>query len=387
MSTISTEAWVLHARKDPKEPQTAQLQLEQFEFEDINENECLVEPIYGAWEGNMTHAMQRRPMDICAQRGEERVVVGNSGVVRVLRSGSNVTHLYPGDLCLLFPAGRLDQYGYVEKVLGYDAPGTMGVLAKRAKMHQRALVPLPKSSRYSVEQWAGLCSRYFTAWNNWNLAFKCYRLQVSEEMDPHPFVWGWGGGTTLAELQIAKFQGCQVAMISSSPQRHEYLNSLGIVAIDRRQFPDLDYDEEEFMSNTDFRKQYLQSEEQFLKIVDEKTNGKKVSIFIDYIGAPVVRATLLALSRQGVITSAGWKSGVKVFANRAVECIERHIHVNTHFAHIADGIPAVEFAEANNVLPKIDGTVTSWENIPILAKEFASGENKSYFPIFQVNSL
>lgn len=54
---------------------------EMFEFADIAENEVLVETICGCWEANMTHALQRKPVDICRQRHEARVVLGNAGVV------------------------------------------------------------------------------------------------------------------------------------------------------------------------------------------------------------------------------------------------------------------------------------------------------------------
>lgn len=386
MVNITTEAWVLHVRKDPKEPQATQLKLETFEFPDITEEECLVEPIFGCWEGNMSHALQRRPMDICLQRKEDKVVLGNSGVVRILRCGNKVANLHEGDLCVVF-GGQYDEYGFVEKVLAYDAPGTMGLLAKQAKMHYKNLVLIPKDSKHSAEQWAGFSLRYFTAWSNWNLAFKCYRLQITEEMNPHPIVWGWGGGATLAQLLLAKMQGCEPTMITSTDKRLEFLDHLGIKTLDRRLFPNLEYDEEEFMADVDFRKAYLQSEELFLQLVKEKTAGKKVAIFIDYIGTPVTRATLLALSRQGVITTAGWKMGTKMLSNRAVECIDRHIHVNTHFAQLSEVNAAVAFAEANNWLPSINDVPTKWEEIPTLAKEYEEGKVESYYPLFQINKL
>ena len=82
---VTTEAWVIYAGNG--EPNPAELRKEQFSFPDIREDEVLVEPIFGCWEGNMSHAIARQPIDICLQRREEKAVVGNAGVVRVLKPG------------------------------------------------------------------------------------------------------------------------------------------------------------------------------------------------------------------------------------------------------------------------------------------------------------
>src|SRR5438105_2426509 len=130
---IQTEAWVLHQgpyRREPDQTEFAQLQLEPLSFPDIEEHQVLVEPIFGCWEGNMNHALQRHPIDICRQRKEGRVVIGNSGVVRVLRPGPSVPNLKEGDLCLIFPNAVWDDLGFMEKAYAYDARQTIGVLAK-----------------------------------------------------------------------------------------------------------------------------------------------------------------------------------------------------------------------------------------------------------------
>ena len=62
--------------------QAADLVLEDFELPDIGPGEILAEPIYGSREGNMNHALQRKPIDICRRRGEERVILGNGFVAR-----------------------------------------------------------------------------------------------------------------------------------------------------------------------------------------------------------------------------------------------------------------------------------------------------------------
>ena len=110
-----------------------------------------------------------------------------------------------------------------------------------------------------------------------------------------------------------------------------------------------------------------------------------VSIFIDFIGLPVFRATLKTLARPGVITTAGWKEGMNPSTVRAIDCINWHTHVHTHYARYAEGAEAVEFAEKNDWMPPADDSVYGWDEIPTLAREYAFGSIVSYFPLFQIN--
>ncbi|MBI3535496.1 MAG: zinc-binding dehydrogenase [Deltaproteobacteria bacterium] len=390
MGNITTEAWVLYAGNNPSKPEPAELKpaelkKESFSFADITEFEVLAEPIYGCWEGNMTHALQRRPVDICKQRKENPVVLGNAGVVRILKTGRSVTTVQPGDLCVIFCNGVWDKFGYPEKILAYDAPNTMGCLAKQMKLHEKQVILLPENTDFSLKQWAAFSLRYITAWANWKLAYGCWRVQMTEEDCPAPFVWGWGGGVSIAELSLAQFQGARVAMIASDDKRLKLMESMRIKPIDRRKFPDLEYDEDKYQTDPVYKKKYTESEEIFLDIVKKHTLGLGVSIFIDYVGSPVTRATLRALARQGVVTTAGWKEGMKITTVRAIECIQRHIHIHTHYARYPQGRSAVRFAEDTGWLPKIDGEVYSWDNIPQLAHDYANGKISNYYPLFEIN--
>jgi NADPH:quinone reductase-like Zn-dependent oxidoreductase len=390
MSSITTEAWVLYAgssREASGNGDLSNLKRESFSFPDITDTEALVEPIYGCWEGNMTHAMERRPVDICHQRGEEKVVIGNAGLVRVIKTGKSVNNVKEGDLCLLTGIGVKDDFGFMVKAFGYDARDTVGLLAKQTKMPADILIPMKKDTKYSLKQWAAFSVRYITAWANWKMAYGCYRLAISEQEYPSPHVWGWGGGVAIAELQLAREAGCQVAMIASKDERLEMIRRKGITPIDRRLFMDLYFDEERFNADSAYRKAYKRSERKFIEVMNEHTNGRGVSIFIDYIGAPVLRATLKALARPGVVTTAGWKCGMNIPLVRAVECINWHTHIHTHYARPSEAVEAVEFAEKSGWLPDLDADAYSWDDIPQLAYDYANEKVSTYFPLFEVNRL
>jgi NADPH:quinone reductase-like Zn-dependent oxidoreductase len=382
---INTEAWVLYEGTS-RRPEAGELKREAFSFPDLTEEEVLAEPIYGCWEANMTHALERLPIDVCRQRREEKVVLGNAGVVRILRTGPAVTSVREGDLCGIAPIGQTDAHGHLLTVLGYDAPHSIGLLAKQVKLRENQVVRLPPDTKYSMPQWAAFSLRYATAWSNWKVAYGSYRLQVTQEQCPSPHVWGWGGGVVLAELGLARLAGCRAAMIASRDDRLQLIRERGIDAIDRRQFPDLDYDAARYEADHAYKVRYLRSEKTFLGLVRERTGESGVAIFIDNIGQPVFRATLRALGREGVMTTVGWKHGMDLCLTRAVECINRHLHVHTHGAKYTEGVAAMHFGEQTGWMPPLDGKVYAWDDIPHLAHDYATGRT-AYFPIYQVNPL
>lgn len=383
---ITTEAWVLRrsSRAGESALEGGDFRKAHISIPDLADDELLVEPLYGAWEGNMSHALSRRPIDVCRQRGEENVVLGNSGVLRVLRVGAAVRGVREGDVGSLFGAGETDAYGYTVKAFAYDAPGTIGLLAKRTKVRAHAFVPLPPSA-YSLAQWAAHSARYATAWSNWRVAHGAYRLQVSEAEDRAPHVWGWGGGTTFAELDLARRMGCRVAMLSGSDDRLEALRAAGITAVDRRRFPDIALDEERYRADPEYKRRYLASERDLLDEVMARTEGRGAAIFAEYIGAPVMRVTLKALAREGVLATAGWLLGMNTSTLRAVECIHRRIHVHTHHARRTDLVEAIDYSVATGWMPEVS-EVYDWDDVPALARAAADNTTRTFFPVYRVNA-
>jgi NADPH:quinone reductase-like Zn-dependent oxidoreductase len=390
MAEYTTEAWVLYAGRESigsHHVEPASLSQELFSFSELAEGEVLAEPLYGCWEANMSHAIERRPIDICRYRGEEKVVLGNAGVVRVLKTESSAAGMKEGDICMVYCNGIPDRFGFPERILAYDTSGSIGVLAKRMKLRANQLIPIPPNTRHSLEQWAAFSLRYVTAWANWKQAYGCWALNDFEAENAAPAVWGWGGGVSFAELTLAKFLNCQSVMISSQEERLKTIENSGIRAIDRRQFPNLSFNDEKYRIDRKYRELYQESEDIFLETVKEATHDLGVSIFIDYIGAPVLRVTLKALSRRGVITTAGWKLGMNVSTIRALECMNWHTHVHTHYARYAEAVEAVRFAEDHGWMPAVGTPTYGWHEIPRLARDYFDGKIGSYFPIFQINTV
>jgi NADPH:quinone reductase-like Zn-dependent oxidoreductase len=280
-----------------------------------------------------------------------------------------------------------DDLGFTKKVYAYDAPHTIGLLAKKTKIHEKGVIPIPKNSYFSLKQWACFSIRYVTAWANWKAAYGCFRAVLPPEECPRPFVWGWGGGTTLAELELSKHYGCSAAMISSTEERLDLIRQKGITPIDRRNFMNLSFDEKRYQIESGYKKEYQDAEEAFLQIVKEHTQGKGISIFIDFLGLPVIRASLKALACPGVLATAGWKAGMRVSHFRAIECMNWHMHVHTHYARYNDGLEAARFAEERGWMPEVNDHVYPWEDIPRLAMDYTQEKTSTYFPLFSVNPV
>jgi NADPH:quinone reductase-like Zn-dependent oxidoreductase len=375
-----TRAWLLRRGEDGAMKHAGQLEQATLTLPPLPDDHVLVETLYGSWEGNMTHALERDPIDVCRRLGQDWIVLGNSGVVRVLAAGRGTAAPDEGTLCGFAPIAKQDAHGYVRTVCAYDEPGTMGVLAERFYVRPSQLVALPDSGVVAPVRWASFPVRYTSAWSNWKVALGAWRLQMPDVPPAQTHVWGWGGGVAFAELQLARAAGCNAMMLYTGEQRAEMIRGAGITPVDRGEFPALTKpvppgDRKAYA-------EYLKAERAFLNVVDTLTDGARVSIFIDNIGGPVTRPTLRALARQGVIATSGWKRGYSVEYNRAVECIERHTFVHTHASPLQDGLDAMQFARETGWLPPEPDYIYSWDEIPRMADEYAAGRIASYFPTF-----
>lgn len=174
-------------------------------------------------------------------------------------------------------------------------------------------------------------------------------------------------------------------MLSGSDRNIKDIENCGITVIDRRSFPDLNYDRKRYAADQEYRDAYRLSEYAFLMEAKERTADNGVSIFIDYIGSPVSRASIKALSRQGVLTTAGWKHGMVIPLNRAMECINRHIYVHTHSARENEVVESMAYAEENGWMPQVTAAETyRFEDVPQLLADYTAGK-VGYFPVYEVN--
>ena len=379
---IPADAWFIRAAGPGERDRPSPLVREAYELDDLRPDEVLLAPLYGCWEANMRHAIERRPIDVCASRGLERAIIGNAGTARVLALGGQVRGLREGQVVMMFGL-ETDAWGYPERMMGYDSR-ISGILTTRLKLRATDVIPLPEGTRHSLQQWAAFNNRYVTAWANWRVAYGAFRLLLSEEEFGSLNVWAWGGGTGFAEVQLATLLGHRGVALTSRPDRAELIRAAGVQALIRPPFEELGFDEVRYRSDPEYAARYLTAEAAFLQSVQELTEGQGVQIFVDLIGAPVFRATLKALSRHGILTTMGWKEGMRLWSLRAVESIARRQFIHTHFARREEAEAAVAFGEEHGWMPVVDDRVYRFDEIPQAAADYAAGRFRM-FPIYQVN--
>lgn len=163
---IKAEAWFLYAH-DGKGSRRGSFVRESYEIPDLQPGEILAAPIYGSWEANMDHALQRNPVDVCRRRGEERVVLGNCGVLRVLDVGPNVTLVEPDQLVVMSASSVIDQFGFPKLIPAFDSPNTIGCLSTKMKCREHEVTPIPDDTKHPLKRWGAFSTKHFTAWSNW----------------------------------------------------------------------------------------------------------------------------------------------------------------------------------------------------------------------------
>jgi NADPH:quinone reductase-like Zn-dependent oxidoreductase len=305
--------------------------------------------------------------------------------VRVLQPDATGT-VRTGDVCMVMPFGRRDRHGYAELVYAYDMPGTYGLLARRTKVAADLLLQVPDDARYTLAQWATY-ARYFSAWDNWRVAFASWRAQMPDADPADHLVFGWGGGVALAELELARRAGFRVAMTAGSDDRLSYLAARGITPVDRRVFPDLAFDADRAVADQQYADRYRASEKGFLRVLGELSDGAGAAIFVDNLGGSLIKPTLKAIARQGVLTTLGWKHGMEIPMRRASECIRRHLHINTHVWRYQDSAQIRDYQLNTGWLPDPHTIeVRSFDDVPGLADDFAAGRTTSYFPLYRIEA-
>ena len=88
------------------------------------------------------------------------------------------------------------------------------------------------------------------------------------------------GGSRDNTVNLARRHGCRVAMVSGSDARLAALARAGITGIDRRRFPDINFDEKRHAADPAYRRSFQESERALLEVVNDATQGRGVAIFI-----------------------------------------------------------------------------------------------------------
>jgi NADPH:quinone reductase-like Zn-dependent oxidoreductase len=329
---MEVNAWVLSNKDGKREFDKRTVSLPT-----VNSSTSLVKPLAVGWEGNVSHAISREPIDINIQRKEEAVVLGNNGVVQLIKTEdarlealaatcNGIFLVQP-----IFHNGATDSNGYLSSVFGYDMAGSSGLLSEYCVLPNKILMPLPIDFS-AAPFWASYTIRYMTAWSVYHKSMKVY--SAINDTNTKLNIVGWGGGTTLALLQLSALDGNTAIMLCGSEAKCIEAELHGVKAINTSSIMHEARKDKHPMAFIKLLKAELKPHLQ---------GSGEIDIISDFVGEPTANASMALLGKGGVLATAGWKASPLVTVNRAASCIKQHTHVNCHHAHIEEIEAALQF--------------------------------------------
>jgi NADPH:quinone reductase-like Zn-dependent oxidoreductase len=219
-------------------------------------------------------------------------VLGADGAGTVEQTGSDARRVRPGDRVLINPGISCYHCSYClsgehslcesYRLLGEHLPGTLAeyIVVPEGNL---ALAPeLPE--RHEPLSWGELAAFSLVTLTAWRMLVTRSALRPGETV----FVWGVGGGVSLAALRIAKLCGARVIVTSSSETKLAAARGLGAdVTLNH--------------AGTDV-----------VAEVRRLTDKRGVDVVVEHVGAATWERSLKLLARGGRLVTCGATTGPKV---------------------------------------------------------------------------
>ena len=268
-------------------------------------------------EHNVDHAILADTVNIADLRGG-KIYPGNSAIGEVLAVGSEVTYVKPGEIVVTHCNGEPDIYGYPLRIWAYDQPESVGWYGEEAMVADWQVIRAPLECGLSLWELAALPLRAPPAHHLWRRALGIYRLKVDKVQRDKLNVLSFGGGVGELFCMLAKHEGHRVFFCSGSPERREFLATMGIEPIDQKQF-------NRFASRDDVKA--------FGGLVKKLVGADGMHIVCDMLRGPVFDAGIAVAAREGVNVSAGWQLARECTYNSATLSVKQvtldHMHYET----------------------------------------------------------
>jgi NADPH:quinone reductase-like Zn-dependent oxidoreductase len=340
--------------------------LDELELPELEPKDVKIRILAVSAEHNLTHAATADTVNIAEMRGG-KIYPGNSAVGEVVAVGRDVTRYQAGDIVITHCNGQPDDYGYPLRIWAYDQPDSIGWYAEEAVVGDWQLVPAPLDCGLNLWEIAALPLRAPTAYHLWRRAEGMFRVKISDEQLATMNVLGFGGGVSELFLMLAKHRGHNAFFCSGSPERRKFLEEMGIVGIDQKQF-------NRFADRSDVKA--------FGAEVKRLTGGTGMHIVCDLLRGPVFDAGIAAASRMGVNVSAGWQLGTMVTYNSAGASTKQITIDHTHY-ETPLGIEAATSLYGKVFKPTIHHEIYSFEDLPRAIVEMQANQQTG-IPIIRV---
>lgn len=321
--------------------------MDQLQLSEMGSNDVHLKILAASVEHNVCHAALADTVNIAELRGG-KIYPGNSAVGEVLEVGANVKKFKVGDVVITHCNGSPDRFGYPKVIWAYDTPDSIGWYAEEAVVGDWQLVKAPLDCGLNLWEIAALPLRAPTAYHLWRRAEGIFRLKVPIEQTATFNVMGFGGGVSELFLMLAKSKGHNTFFCSGSKERREFLEQLGITAIDQKAF-------NRFADRSDTK--------DFIDETRRLTGGEGMHVICDMMRGPAFGAGFGAAAREAVIVSAGWQLARNNTYNSATASIKQITLDHTHYETIA-GVHAATELYGRVFKPTIHDDIYDFEDLP-----------------------
>lgn len=228
-----------------------------------------------------------------------------------------------------------------------------GGYAQFINIHEDLAMPIPTG--FSFEEAAAIPEVFLTAYQ---ALVDLSNLQIGEQVLIHAGASGVG----TAAIQLAKSLGAAQVFVTASKAKHELCKSLGADHC-------IDYRNEDFA-----------------KVINDKTNGKGVNVILDFLMAAYFQQNLNAIALDGRLVMLATMGGIQVSEVNLVNILRRRARIigttlrsrsHTYKSKLTKGMLELTFDkfETGDLKPVVD-RVFDWNDVGKAHQFMEDNKNK-----------
>jgi len=354
------DAWVIRRERHGVPMQS--FQREMMPVPEIGPNDVLVYVMAAGINFNGVWAGLGKPVSVLDVHKRDYHVAGSDMSGVVWKVGSAVTKWKVGDEVIAHCNQSCGECGACnggdplacedQKIWGYETPD--GSFAQFTVVQGQQL--LKKPPKMTWEEAASYGLTYFTA-------FRMLVDRAKVKPGDNVLVWGASGGLGVFAVQLVKLLGARAIAVVSSEQKAKLVMELGAHgAIDRREFKDLAYRDNETPEQTKKRMDATKAfGKKYMELVGEK---KGPDVVFEHVGQETFPASVFLANRFARIVICGATSGFDLrFDVRHLWMRQKEI-IGSHFANAAECQRANELMMRGQVKPVLTETY-GYDEIPL----------------------
>ena len=337
-------------RKEREGEPLQSMQVEDVPVPVCGDHEVLVLVMAANVNFNNIWAGQGKPVSVFKMHEEPFHIAGSDAAGIVWKVGRDVRRWKVGDEVVIHcnmscgqcpECNGLDPMACSEqKIWGYETPN--GSFAQFTCVQAQQLVPKPKKLSWTEAASYGLT--FFTA----------YRMLVGQaQVKPgdNVLVWGAAGGLGIFAIQLCKVIGANPIAVVSSPDKIEFVKSLGAeMTLNRKDF--------DFVWRPNETPERIKERTAGMRklggAIRELTGGKDADIVFEHVGQETFPTSVYVCKRFGKVVICGATSGFDLSFDVRYLWMRQKSILGSHFANAYQAERANELVISGKIRPVLD---------------------------------